>query len=290
MTLFVQQVANGLTVGSTYAVVTLGFSLIYCVMNSVNMAHPEIFMISMFAGLQAAKYLLPNYLVVLIFAVLAAGMLGLLLERAVLRPLKSPDLLIPLLGTVAASLILVTIAEAIFGPDPKSFPNLLPAVTLSIGGIRITASRLANLVVAFVIMLMVSYYVRRTKWGRATLAIAERMDVASAFGINVNRVAQVTVVFSSMMAGIAAVSVAEVYHSVWVHGGTPYAIKAFILMRLAGNKTVEGVVPLGLALGVIEALVTCYVSSSYRDVVAYVVLMAALYWKPAGLFGSFYLQ
>ncbi len=287
MALLLQQLVNGLIIGSTYTVVALGFSLVFSVMGVINMAHPEIFMISAFVGLLIAGHILPNFFVVLLGVVVVAGLLGLTLERAVLRPLRGPNLLMPLIGTIGVALFLQYLMAGIFGSDPLPFPQLISQGRISAGSVSVTTLQLTNFGISLLIMLGVSYYVRRTKWGRATRAVAERLEVAAAFGVNVNRVAQVTVVLASMMAGVAGVSIALLYNTAWAFIGGLYAIKSFVCMLVSGNKNIEGVMVVGLTLGVIEALVTGYVSSSLRDAVAFVVLITVLYFRPSGLFGSY---
>ncbi len=287
MELFLQQVVNGLVIGSTYTVVALGFSLIFSVMGVVNMAHPEIFMISMFVGLLIAAHVASNFVVVVIGVMLVSGLTGMALERVVLRPLRSPNLLVPLIGTIGVAIMIQYTTAGIFGPDPRPFPRLIAQQRVTVGGVDVTTLQLTNFVLSLLIMIGVSYYVRRTRWGRATRAVAERYDVAAAFGVDVNRVAQVTVVLASMMAGVAGVSIALLYGSAWAFVGGLYALKSFVCMLVAGNKHIEGVMAVGLTLGVIEALMTGFVSSSLRDAVAFVILIAVLYFRPLGLFGSY---
>ena len=267
--LFLQQVANGVVIGSTYTVVALGFSLIFSVMGVVNMAHPEIFMISMFVGLWIAAHISSNVLVVVLGVVLVSGVMGMVLERVVLRPLRSPNLLVPLIGTIGVAILMQYTTAGIFGPDPVPFPRLIAQKRVVIGGVGVTTLQLTNLVVSLLIMAGVSYY------------------VAAAFGVDVNRVAQVTVVLASMMAGVAGVSIALLYGSAWAFVAGLYALKSFVCMLVAGNKHIEGVMAVGLTLGVIEALMTGFVSSSLRDAVAFVILIAVLYFRPLGLFGSY---
>src|SRR5439155_203236 len=208
----------------------LGFSLIFSVMGVVNMAHPEIFMISMFVGLWIAAHISSNVLVVVLGVVLVSGVMGMVLERVVLRPLRSPNLLVPLIGTIGVAILLQYTTAGIFGPDPVPFPRLIAQKRIVIGGVGVTTLQLTNLVVSLLIMAGVSYYVRRTRWGRATRAVAERYEVAAAFGVDVNRVAQVTVVLASMMAGVAGVSIALLYGSAWAFVAGLYALKSFVCM------------------------------------------------------------
>ena len=287
MELFVQQLANGLIIGSTYAVVAIGFALVFTVLRVVNFAHPEIFMVGMFAGLLAGVNLSDNFIVVLLFGAVGAAIVGLALERLVLRPLRGRDVLMTLIATLGVAIMLQNGTAALMSPDPVAFPPAIPVVLLFSEGIILTSTQAVNFVVSILLLAGVSLYVRKTRYGRATRAIAERPDVAAAFGVDVTRVSQVTVVLASAMAGVAAVSVGVLYGSAWAFVGLFFGLKAFICMLVAGNRFFEGVILVALGLGIVEALVTGYVSSNFRDVAAFVILIAVLYFRPNGLFGSY---
>lgn len=287
MDLFLQQIANGVVIGSTYAVVAIGFSLAFTVLRVINFAHPDTFMVGMFAGLTAGRMISDNFFVVLLGGALGAGAVGLALERAVIRPLRGRDVLMTLIGTLGVAIMLQNGMAALMGPDPVPFPALLPVGLLALGPLSLSVHQLANVGICIVILAAVSYYVRATKLGRASRAVAERADVAAAFGVDVNLVSRVSIVLASMMAGFAAVSVGMLYGSAWAFVGLLYGLKSFTCMLVAGNRYFEGVMVVALALGVIEALVTGYVSSSLKDAVAFVVLIGVLYFRPNGLFGSY---
>ena len=287
MELFVQQLANGLIIGSTYAVVAIGFALVFTVLRVINFAHPEIFMVGMFAGLLAGVNISDNFIVVLFFGAAGAALVGLALERVVLRPLRGRDVLMTLIATLGVAIMLQNGTAALMSPDPVAFPPSIPVVLLFSEGIILTSTQAVNFVVSILLLAGVSLYVRKTRYGRATRAIAERPDVAAAFGVDVTRVSQVTVVLASAMAGVAAVSVGALYGSAWAFVGLFFGLKAFICMLVAGNRFFEGVILVALSLGIVEALVTGYVSSNFRDVAAFVILIAVLYFRPNGLFGSY---
>jgi len=178
-------------------------------------------------------------------------------------------------------------AAAVMGPDPLPYPAVLPIKLLSLDTISLSVRQLVNFGICILVLAGISFYVRGTRLGRATRAVAERADVAAAFGVDVNRVSQVSIVLASLMAGIAAVSVGMLYGSAWAFVGLLYGLKSFTCMLVAGNRYFEGVMVVALALGVIEALVTGYVSSSLKDAVAFFVLIGVLYFRPNGLFGSY---
>ena len=288
MDLFLQQVANGLVIGSTYAVVAIGFALAFTVLRVINFAHPDIFMVGMFTGLVAAtQYPVLGLGLVMLAGMLGAGAVGFVLERTVIAPLRGRDVLMTLIGTLGVAIMLQNGMALIAGPDPVAFPSLLPRRFIDIGPVALTLRQIANFVICLLLLALVSFYVRGTSYGRATRAIAERPDVAAAFGVNVGRICQFTILLASLMAGAAAVSVGMLYGSASAFVGLLYGLKAFICMLVAGNRYFEGVMVVALAIGIIEALVTGYLSSSLRDAVAFFVLIGVLYFRPNGLFGSY---
>lgn len=288
MDLFLQQIINGLVIGSTYAVVAVGFALAFTVLRVIQFAHPDVFMIGMFSGMVAANAVPGGGLLVgLAGGALGATVSGAAIERAVIAPLRGRDVLTTLIATLGVSVILQNGMAAIVGPDPVPYPPLLPARFYEIGPVLITLRQAFSLGLSLLLLLLASLYVRGTRLGRATRAIAERPDVAAAFGVDVGRVCRLTIWLASGMGGIAAVSVGALYGSASAFVGLLYGLKAFVCMLVAGNRYFETVMAVGLALGVLEALVTGYISSSMRDAVAFLVLIGVLYLRPNGLFGSY---
>lgn len=287
MTLLLQQIANGLVIGSTYAVVALGFALAFTVLRVINFAHPDIFMVGMFTGLIFAVPGPWGFVVALGTGALGSAAVGYALERTVLAPLRRRDVLMTLIGTLGVAIMLENGMALIMGPDPIGYPNLVPARFVDIGSVTLTLRQVTNFAICLALLALVSLYVRGTKFGRATRAIAERPDVAAAFGVDVGRVCQITILIASAMAGVAAVSVGALYGTAYAFVGLLYGLKAFTCMLVAGNRYFEGVMVVALGLGIIEALVTGYVSSSLRDAVAFFVLIGVLLFRPNGLFGSY---
>jgi branched-chain amino acid transport system permease protein len=287
MNLFLQQLANGLVIGSTYAVVALGFSLTFTIMRVINFAYPDIFMVGMFAGLATAARLPVGFVGALVAGAAGAGAIGYVLERAVVAPLRGRDVLMGLIATLGVAIMLENAMSIIAGPDPVAYPNLLPRLSVEIGPVLLTVRQITNLIICAIILACVSFYVRKTRYGRASRTIAERPDVAAAFGVEVDHICRITMLLASVMGGVAAVSVGVLYGSASAFVGLLYGLKAFICMLVAGNRYFEGVMIVALALGIIEAMVTGYISSNYKDAVAFVVLISVLYFRPSGMFGSY---
>jgi branched-chain amino acid transport system permease protein len=296
---FFQQLINGLMIGSTYAVVALGFGLIFSVMRVVNLAHPEIFMVGAYVAFVVITRLhVPGqglgvsvavgaFLLVLVLAMVVTGVVGLILERLVVRPTRGTYILTPFIATSGVSIVLQNGAQRIFGPDPVRVPSVIPAHTFVVSGVRVTSMQITTVLTAVLIMLALRYYVYRTRWGRATRAVAEKPDVAAACGVNVNLVSQLTVSIASIMAGAAGVTLGLLYSSAAPFMGLLFGLKSFVCMLVAGNRYIEAIMVVGLLLGVVEAMVTGYVSSNLRDAVAFALLLAVLFFRPQGLFGSY---
>lgn len=283
----IQQIANGLVLGSTYSVVALGFALVFSVMRVVNLAHPDIAMAGMFIAVVVASSVSSAAAVVVLLVLVGTALIGLGLERAVLRPLRGREILMPMIATAGVSTMFQYGAAGIFSDAPRAFPGLLSSTQVEISGIALSTLQLVNVGVAILVLAAVLYYVHGTRWGLATRAIAERPTLTAAFGVDINRVGQITVVLASVLAGVAALSIGSLFGTAWAFVGNLYVLKSFVCMLVAGNKRLEGVMAVGLLLGVLEALVTAYVSSSLRDAVAFVLLIGVLFFRPNGLFGSY---
>ena len=244
-------------------------------------------MVGMFTGLVFEVPGPWGFVVAMGTGALGSAAVGYVLERTVLAPLRGRDVLMTLIGTLGVAIMLENGVALIMGPDPVAYPSLVPAHFVDIGPVTLTLRQVVNFVICLVLLVLVSLYVRATKFGRATRAIAERPDVAAAFGVDVGRVCQITILIASGMAGVAAVSVGALYGTAYAFVGLLYGLKAFTCMLVAGNRYFEGVMVVALGLGIIEALVTGYVSSSLRDAVAFFVLIGVLLFRPNGLFGSY---
>jgi branched-chain amino acid transport system permease protein len=211
----------------------------------------------------------------------------LVIERLVLRPLRGRTILMPLIATAGLSFLLEHGVAGVWGADPRPFPALIPRMSFALGSVGLSLAQVVNVAVAALMMIAVRLYVRRTAWGRATRALGENPDVAAAFGVDVNRISQITVALSAAMAAIAGLTLGALYEITTPYLALTYTLKAFICMLVAGNRYIEGVIVVALALGVVESLVTTYLTSTLRDAVAFGILVVALYLRPRGLFGSY---
>jgi branched-chain amino acid transport system permease protein len=299
MQLFIQQVVNGLISGSSYAVVALGYGLVFSVMRVMNMAHPDVAMLGAYSAYLVTSVLsvailgLPTALLLLVFLglLLVGGLTGavsgLILERLVIRPSLGKAVLVSFIATAGIGIALENGVTAIFGSLPVQVPSVLPTWAILVAGIRFTPMELATLVISCAMMVGLRYYVHGTKWGLATRAMADRSDVAAACGVNTRTVSMLTMGISSAMAGVAGVTIALSQTQASPFMGLALGLKSFVCMLVGGNRHIEGILAIGLLLGVAESLISGYLSTDYRDAVAFALMLVVLLVRPNGLFGSY---
>ncbi len=297
MTEFVQQVFNGLSLGSIYALIALGYTMIYGILRFINFAHGDVFMIGAFSGYYLGILFsfstagggasLALALLVLIGAMLITGVLGFTIEKLAYKPLrKSPKLTI-LITAIGVSLFLEYSGQLVFGADPKSFPSLLenkPIINLS--GAVIGSNPLVVLVTAALLMIGLRLIVMKTKIGTAMRAVSYNPTAASLMGININAVISFTFIIGSSLAGAAGILYGLNYPSIDPLMGILPGIKAFVAAVLGGIGNIPGAAIGGMIIGLLETFVTGYISPTYRDAIAFGILILILLFKPTGLLGK----
>ncbi|MEY4729736.1 MAG: hypothetical protein RL020_894 [Pseudomonadota bacterium] len=303
MDIFLQQIVNGLVLGSVYALVALGYTMVYGIMGLINFAHGEVVMIGalvsitvmqiFFAG---APGLSPVLLVLgaLVVAIPVCMAIGYTIERVAYRPLRHAPRLAPLITAIGVSIVLQNLAMMIWGRGYISFPAIFPSGSYDIFGARITAVQIAIVVMAVVIMVALLTLVNKTKMGRAMRATAENPSVAGLMGVNINAVISFTFIIGSALAAIAGMMVSANYGIAHYFMGFMLGLKAFTAAVLGGIGNLKGAVLGGLLLGLIESLGAGYIGqltggflgSHYQDVFAFFVLILVLIFKPSGLIGE----
>ena len=289
-----QQLLNGITWGSIYALIALGYTMVYGVLKLINFAHGEVYMMGAMTGYYAAHALgvanapsLGSLVLVLIVSMAACGLLGALIERVAYRPLRGAGRLAPLITAIGVSLLLQNAGQLVFGADPKFFPSLLRSEeVLRAGSIAISNIQIAVLATALALMAGLQYVVQRTRFGRAMRAVSYDAPAAALMGVPVDRVILGTFVLGSMLAAAAGILVGLSNPKIDPLMGLMPGLKAFVAAVLGGIGSVPGAMVGGLLLGVIETLVTGYLSSTYRDAIAFVILVLILLYRPTGLFGA----
>jgi branched-chain amino acid transport system permease protein len=289
-----QQVVNGIAWGSLYALIALGYTMVYGVLRLINFAHGDVYMMGAMVAFYAARLMFApdttstaGFFLLLAISMIACGALGFVIERFAYRPLRSRPKLTALITAIGVSLLLENGGQLVFGPDPKFFPQLITTRELTPGtGIVVTNVQLLILSVSLSLMAALQYLVFRTRTGTALRAVSYSAEAASLMGIDVDRVISLTFVLGSMLAGAAGVLVGLSNPKIEPLMGIMPGLKAFVAAVVGGIGNIPGAVAGGLLMGLSETFVVGYLSSTYRDAIAFVILIVVLLVRPAGLFGA----
>ena len=287
MTQFLQQLVNGLSLGSIYALIALGYTMVYGIIKLINFAHGDIYMLGAFVAFYATRYFQLNFFLALIVAMLFCGVLGVVIERIAYKPLRHATRITALITAMGVSYILEHGTQFLAGSDVKTFPEgLLGNLTLELGGVRISMQQIMIFAVTILLMLALTYIVNRTRMGRAMRAVSVDEEAAQLMGISVDRTISFTFLLGSVLAGAAGVLVGVYYNSINPLMGMTPGLKAFIAAVFGGIGIIPGAMIGGLSIGIAETLVIAYGSSLYKDAIVYVILILILIIKPAGLLGK----
>jgi len=301
MDIFIQQIINGLVLGSIYALVALGYTMVYGIMGLINFAHGEVVMIGALTSLSIIKLLagtsLPGPVVVLIGlagAIPVCMALGFTIERVAYRPLRAAPRLAPLIPAIGVSIVLQQVGMLIWGRNYHAFPGLLPTTPRHILGAQITDLQVLIVVLAALIMAALILLVNTTRIGRAMRATAENPDIAGLMGVDVNQIISITFVIGSALAAVAGVMMSANYSIAHYYMGFILGLKAFTAAVLGGIGNMGGAMLGGVLLGLIESLGAGYIGdltggflgSNYQDVFAFFVLILVLVFRPSGLMGE----
>ncbi|GIN20633.1 MAG TPA: branched-chain amino acid ABC transporter permease [Bacillus bacterium] len=287
--MLLEQIINGLTLGSIYAIVALGYTLVFGVLNIINMGHGEIFMFGAFMGVLVTSVLgMPLY-VAFIAAIIVTAVLGYLMERLALRPLrgkKGVSHLAPLISTIGVSIFLENLAHHLFGAGNKPFRTPLSEMSIQIGSVSVYYVQIVIFVIAIILMVGLSFWLSKTKAGKALRASAENLEIASLLGVDTKKMITLTVVIASAMGGIAGVLVGLAFNSVAPQMGLSIGLKGLAIIILGGMGSVNGAMAGGLILGLSETMVVAFGDSGYRDAIAFVAIIVILIVRPQGIFGK----
>jgi branched-chain amino acid transport system permease protein len=303
MDIFTQQLINGLVLGSIYALVALGYTMVYGILELINFAHGEVTMMGAMVALSVIGVLLgsgaalPGLAIVLIglgVAVIACMALGFTIERIAYRPLRRAPRLAALITAIGVSMVLQNLAMLIWGKQYVSFPDILPAARFEGGGVTMTALQMAIVLLSCLLMLGLWFLVQRTGLGRAMRATAQSPELAGLMGINPNYIISTTFVIGAALAAVAGVMVAAYYTQAHYYMGFLLGLKAFTAAVLGGIGNIAGAMLGGLLLGILESLGAGYIGdltggflgSHYQDVFAFFILILVLVFRPAGLLGE----
>jgi branched-chain amino acid transport system permease protein len=291
----IQQLVNGVTLGSIYGLIAIGYTMVYGIIGMVNFAHGDVFMLSTFmvmifflvlAKILGISSIALALLIVLLLSMALTALWNWAIERLAYRPLRGSFRLAPLISAIGMSILLMNLAQVLQGPTNKSLPPLITgSFTLFGGGVVVPAKRILIVVVTIALLAVFWYLVQRTPLGRAQRACEQDMRMAALLGINVDRTISITFVMGAALAAVAGLLYVVEYGSVNFADGFVPGVKAFTAAVLGGIGSLPGAVLGGLMIGLIEALWSGYVSSDYKDVAAFSILAIVLIFMPSGLLG-----
>ncbi len=307
MTEFLQQLINGLSLGSVYALLALGYTMVYGILRFINFAHSDVFMVGAFAGYYAVRpftiglaviglalpvnlglgtHSVAGGLLVLLLSMALCALLGIIIERLAYRPLRQRSKLTVLITAIGVSLLLESAGQLVFGADPKPFPELFPVREFSGGGLNVSSNQLLVIGVSAIFLIALQFIVLKTKMGTAMRAVSFNHVAASLVGINNDRVISFTFGLGSALAAAGGILYAMNYPSIEPYMGILPGLKAFVAAVLGGIGNIPGAALGGVLLGLIETFVNGSRYSTYTDAIAFAVLILILLFRPAGLLGK----
>jgi branched-chain amino acid transport system permease protein len=291
MTTFFQQLVNGLSLGSIYALIALGYTMVYGVLRLINFAHGDVYMVGAYVGYYLSRRLrgdepsLLGALFVMVASMAVCAVLGMLIERLAYRPVRREARLTLLITAIGVSLFIENVAQLVFGPDPKFFPSLAPRADFRIGDVRLTSEQLTVIVMSMLLMVLLRFFILKTRTGKAMRAVSFSLDGARLMGISTDKIIAITFAVGSALAAAAGVLIGMQIPKIDPLMGIMYGLKAFVAAVLGGIGSIPGAVLGGLLIGTSEVMVVGYLSSTYRDAIAFAILILVLILRPQGLLG-----
>lgn len=286
---FISYLKDGISLGSVYAIIALGYTMVYGIAKMLNFAHGDVIMVGAFVILSAITKAGLSPLLSVLISIVFCTVLGITIEKVAYRPLrKASSNLAVLITAIGVSYLLQNLALLIFGADAKSFVTVVnvPAVTLFDGQLTIKGITIVTIAACIVIMAGLTFFVRKTKPGRAMQAVSEDRDAAQLMGVNVNATISLTFAIGSGLAAIAGLLLCSAYPTLTPYTGAMPGIKAFVAAVFGGIGSIPGAMVGGILLGVIEIFGRAYISSQVADAIVFAVLIVVLLVKPTGLFGK----
>ncbi|MEW6608775.1 MAG: branched-chain amino acid ABC transporter permease [bacterium] len=291
-----QQLINGITLGGIYALIALGYTMVYGVLLMINFAHSEIFMAGAFFGFfllisfSSIPFLQNNLFLQLLLAFLISmsltGILGIIIERFAYRPLRKASRLTPLISAIGVSIFLQNLFMLVVSPQAKPFPEIFPVKNFQFGVLSVNSLQIFIITISILLMVVLNYFIKQTKLGTAIRATSSDVETAALMGINTNSVISLVFFIGAGLGGIAGILVGMYYGSIKYNMGFIYGIKAFTAAVLGGIGNIPGAMIGGYLLGVLESLGCAYISSAYKDVFAFIILILVLIIKPTGILGE----
>ncbi len=291
MSEFLQQLLNGISLGAIYALIALGYTMVYGVLRFINFAHADVFMVGAFIGYYMGRIVPEGTIwggtIALAVAMLGCALLGILIERLAYRPLRGAATLNVLITAIGVSLLLQYTGQVFFGAAPRVFPPLFPVKLFNVGGLVISTNQLLVIFVATLLMIALQFIVQKTKIGTAMRAVSLNPKAAQLVGVNIDVVISFTFGLGSALAAAGGILYALNYPSIDPLMGVMPGLKAFVAAILGGIGNIPGAALGGLLLGTVETFVGGSQYSTYKDAIAFAILIIILLFRPAGLLGRF---
>lgn len=283
----VQQIVNGLSLGAIYALIALGYTMVYGIIKLINFAHGDVMMVGAYVGFFSVSILGTNIIVAMVFAMVACALLGVIIEKVAYKPLRRATRIAALITAIGVSLFLEYTTIFFLTPQQRIFPKgAFPVHDYSLAGISVSNKDVFIFISAILLMIILQFIVKNTKTGKAMRAVSEDKDAAVLMGINVDNTISVTFAIGSALAAAAGVMIGVYYNTINPLMGILPGLKAFVAAVLGGIGIIPGAMVGGFILGILETLVSGYGNSLYRDAVAFGVLILILLIKPTGIFGK----
>jgi len=289
MVQFLQQLVNGLSIGSVFALVALGYTMVYGIIKLINFAHGDIYMLGAFVGYFSFKYIgggIIGFVLAMVISMLFCAVVGVLIERIAYKPLRNASRITALITAMGVSYFLQYVMVYLVGTDRKTLAAPFENTVFNIGGVHFTLSTIIIVITTIILMLLLTYIVNYTKMGKAMRAVSADADAARLMGINVDNTISFTFALGSALAGAAGVLIGMHYNYVEPLMGTVPGLKAFIAAVFGGIGIIPGAMLGGLSIGVIQTFASGYISSLWQDAIVYILLIVILVVKPSGLLGK----
>jgi len=283
---FLQQLINGLSLGSIYALIALGYTMVYGIIKLINFAHGDMYMIGAYIGYMGITVFHLPFFPALIFSMAFCAVLGMVIERIAYKPLRNATRIAALITAIGVSFFLEYTTMRFMGAEVKTFPAVLSDKSWIIYGLRINFQQIVIFATSIILMILLQIIVRRTKIGRAMRAVSVDADAAKLMGVDVNATISFTFAIGSALAAAAGILVGVYYNSINPLMGMAPGLKAFVAAVFGGIGIIPGAMVGGFAIGLTETMVSGYASSLYKDAVVYVLLILILLLKPSGLLGK----
>ena len=283
---FLQQMVNGISLGSIYALIALGYTMVYGIIKLINFAHGDVYMMGAYIGFAATTYANLGFFPALIISMVSCAILGMVIEKVAYKPLRNSTRIAVLITAIGISLLLEYVMMFFVGAEVRSYPKLLSEKSIYLGNVIINMQQIYIVATAFVLMLILQFIVNKTKIGKSMRAVSADKDAAELMGIRVDRTISFTFAIGSALAGAGGVLVGIYYNSIDPLMGMMPGLKAFVAAVFGGIGSIPGAMIGGLSIGVMETLVSGYGNSMYRDAAVFAFLIIILILKPSGLLGK----